>query len=99
MQLWGKEWTRKHIKAMVAVSGPWGGSVNALKGPISGDNFGLYFSHSLLHRVQGTAPSGPWLFPRPEIFSERNVIVGTHTTNYTAETLEQLLQVVCDIKQ
>lgn len=35
MQRWGAEWTREHIQAMVAVSGPWGGAVDALKGPIS----------------------------------------------------------------
>lgn len=83
---------RKHVKEVLAVSGPWGGAVNTLKAAVSGDNFGLYFPHNLLHSVQGTSPSGPWLFPSSEVWPRDEVLVGTRTRNYTASQFQELLQ-------
>ena len=93
MQLWGDAWCRKHIHHFVAISGPWGGSVNALKASVSGDNFNLYFPHDLLHTVQGTSPSGPWLFPSQDVWHRDDVLVRTRRKNYTAAHFEDLLQV------
>lgn len=58
--LWGRAWVLEHVRHVVAVSAPFGGSVDALKGPISGDNFDLKFPRSLLHPVQGVSPSAAW---------------------------------------
>lgn len=93
MNKWGKAWVQKHVKHMFAVSGPWAGAVDALKGPISGDNFDLHFPHSLLHKVQGTSPSAPWLFPSKSVWPKDKVLVSTRTATYTASDLEELLQV------
>ena len=93
MQLWGDQWVQKYVKHMVAVSGPWGGAVTSLKAAVSGDNFGLYFSHDLLHSVQGTSPSGPWLFPSTQVWNESDVLVSTDKRNYSAYEFDALLQV------
>ena len=93
MQLWGEAWTRKYIREMVAVSGPWGGSVNTLKAAISGDNFKLYFPHNLLHDVQGTAPSAPWLFPSAHIWHADDVLVSTRNQSWSAGHLNDMLEV------
>jgi Lecithin:cholesterol acyltransferase len=93
MHRWGDDWVRRHVKEVVAVSGPWGGAVNSLKAAISGDNFGLYFSHDLLHSVQGTSPSGPWLFPSADVWRSDDVLVSTRTRNYTALDFGRLLKV------
>jgi hypothetical protein len=92
-QHWGAAWITKHIKEVLAVSGPWGGAVDALKGPVSGDNFHMHFPHNLLHSVQGTSPSGPWLFPSHELWPHDSVIISTRTKNYTAGMFNDLLHV------
>lgn len=93
LQLQSAPWRDKYVKAMVAVSAPFGGAVSALKGPISGDNFDLHFPHTLLHQVQGTAPSGPWLFPSPALWSPDEILVSTNTRAYSAHNISTLLRV------
>jgi hypothetical protein len=78
---------------VVAVSGPFGGAVEAIKGPVSGDNFGLHFPHNLLHALQGVAPSGAWLFPSPSLWRDDEVIVRTNRKHYSARDLGDLLHV------
>lgn len=41
-------------------------------GSISGDNFDVSFiPHDLLRPLQSTLPSGPWLFPAPDIWGDQ----------------------------
>lgn len=87
------DWVAKHIKHLVAVSSPFGGAVSALKGPISGDNFDMHFPHNLLHQLQGTAPSGPYLFPSPSLWGEDEILVETETRKYSAHNISTLLEV------
>ncbi|CAL8461900.1 g1431 [Coccomyxa elongata] len=87
-----QEWLDKHVSSLVAISAPWGGSVTALKGSISGDNFDIsIIPHDLLRPVQSTAPSGPWLFPSPKHWGD-SVLVQTGKHNYTAKDALQLLK-------
>ncbi|EIE25135.1 Lecithin:cholesterol acyltransferase [Coccomyxa subellipsoidea C-169] len=85
-------WLTKHVSSLVAISAPWAGSVTALKGSISGDNFDIsIIPHGLLRPVQSTAPSGPWLFPSPDQWGD-TVLVQTGRKNYTAKDALQLLK-------
>lgn len=93
LQLQSAPWRDKYVKAMVAVSAPFGGAVSALKGPISGDNFDLHFPHTLLHQLQGTAPSAPWLFPSPALWNADEILVSTNTRVYSAHNISTLLRV------
>ena len=94
LKQWGPAWARKHIHHVVAASGPWAGAVKAIKGTVSGENFGLPIPHNLLHSLQGVAPSGPWLFPAPDVWPADDVIVRTNVRHYTAADLGALLQVL-----
>ena len=47
------------------------GSVAALKGSISGDSFDLPLPDSLLHPLERMAPSGPWVFPHPNVWRDK----------------------------
>jgi hypothetical protein len=67
--------------------------VKAIKGTVSGDNFGLPIPHDLLHALQGIAPSGPWLFPADNVWPKDAVIVRTNEMQYTAADLGSLLEV------
>lgn len=93
MKLWGVAWVRDHIHHVVAASGPFGGAVGSLKGPVSGDNLHLHFPHNLLHSLQGVAPSGAWLFPSPALWPEDEVLLRTNKEQYSAHELGRLLTV------
>ena len=43
----------------------------ALKGSISGDSFDLPLPDSLLHPLERMAPSGPWVFPHPNVWRDK----------------------------
>jgi len=45
--------------------------VAALKGSISGDSFDLPLPDSLLHPLERMAPSGPWVFPHPNVWRDK----------------------------
>ena len=47
------------------------GSVAALKGSISGDSFDLPLPDVLLHPLERLAPSGPWVFPHPDVWRDK----------------------------
>ena len=46
------------------------GSATALKGSISGDSFDLPLPDAILHPLERTAPSGPWVFPDPSVWRD-----------------------------
>jgi hypothetical protein len=92
LKIWGKEWAQKNVHHVVAASGPWAGAVQAIRGTVSGDTFGLPLPHDLLHPLQGVTPSGPWLFPSPELWPDDEVIVRTNVKHYSAQDLGTLLK-------
>jgi lysophospholipase-3 len=85
------DWRSKNVAGLVAISAPWEGSVTALKGSISGDNFDVSgVPHDLLRPVQSTAPSAPWLFPTPDVWGDK-VLVRTKSAEYTGRDIPRLL--------
>ncbi|KAK9814182.1 hypothetical protein WJX72_001833 [[Myrmecia] bisecta] len=86
------EWKAQHIQGFVAISAPWAGSVTALKGSISGDNFDVRFiPHSLLRPLQCTTPSLPWFFPAADLWGDEVLVSTTGGHNYTARDVLPLL--------
>ncbi|CAL5222795.1 g5211 [Coccomyxa viridis] len=66
-----RQWLQKHISGLVAISGPWGGAVSSLKGSISGDSFDVpVIPHNIFRPLQSSAPSGPWMFPAPDMWRD-----------------------------
>ena len=51
----------------------------ALKGSISGDSFDLPLPDSLLHPLERLAPSGPWVFPHPNVWRNKVHLLGSNT--------------------
>lgn len=87
-----QQWRSMYIAAFVSVSAPYLGSVTALKGSISGDNFDVsVIPQDLLRPLQSTVPSGPWLFPAAELWQDQ-VLVQTQSQQYKAADALQLLQ-------
>ncbi|KAL3143630.1 hypothetical protein ABBQ38_002426 [Trebouxia sp. C0009 RCD-2024] len=87
------DWRFTYLKGLVAISAPWEGSITALKGSISGDNFDIpRVPHDLLRPIQSTAPAGPWLFPTPDIWQDKVVVETQGGDQYTAKDIEQMLR-------
>lgn len=84
-------WSQRHIAGLIAIATPWDGAVSALKGQISGDPFDLPLPHDLLHPVQKTSPSGPWLFPREAVWRTKVLVRTTGGSQYTARDAAKLL--------
>uniref|UniRef100_A0A5K3EWW6 Group XV phospholipase A2 n=1 Tax=Mesocestoides corti TaxID=53468 RepID=A0A5K3EWW6_MESCO len=83
-------WKQRYIKALVAASGPLGGSVKALKIQASGDNFGIYFGNPLWYReVQRSMPSLAFLLPDPRIWPDDEIVIFTPTKNYTVHDYKE----------
>eukprot|EP00891_Asterochloris_glomerata_P001746 jgi/Astpho2/1746/fgenesh1_pg.00032_%23_73_t len=95
------DWLHKYVAGFVAISAPWEGSVKALKGSISGDNFDISgVPHGLLRPIQSKAPSAPWLFPTPDIWGDKVLVETASGDKYrgTAEDIKRLLSDL-DLKQ
>ncbi|VDM30985.1 unnamed protein product [Hydatigera taeniaeformis] len=83
-------WKRQYIKAFVAVSAPFGGSIKALKIEASGDNFGIYFGNPLWYReVQRSMPSLAFLLPDPRLWPKDEVVIYTAAKNYTVHDYKE----------
>ncbi|CAH0389323.1 unnamed protein product [Bemisia tabaci] len=82
-------WKDKYIRAMVTLSGAWGGSIKALKVFAIGDDLGEYFLRSsVLRGVQMTMPSVAWLLPSDLFWKPNEVFIETESRNYTLEDYE-----------
>ncbi|BHF75900.1 hypothetical protein SprV_0501899800 [Sparganum proliferum] len=83
-------WKKRYVKAFVAVAGPLGGAVKALKIEASGDNFGIYFASSLWFReLQRSMPSLAFLLPNPRLWPSDETLIFTPDKNYTAHDYEE----------
>ncbi|CAH8611121.1 unnamed protein product [Schistosoma mattheei] len=85
-----KSWKNTYIKTFVSLSAPLGGSVKALKIEASGDNFGVFLRSPLSFRpVQRTLPSLAFLLPDSRLWSPKEPLIITPTTNYSAHDYER----------
>ncbi|VDP22223.1 unnamed protein product [Schistosoma margrebowiei] len=98
-----KSWKNKYVKTFVSLSAPLGGSVKALKIEASGTliykmnfrqyltyNFGVFLRSPLSFRpVQRTLPSLAFLLPDSRLWSPKEPLIITPTTNYSAHDYER----------
>lgn len=83
-----QSWKDKYIRALVTLSGAYGGSVKALKVFATGDDLGVYLlNESVLKQVQTTLPSSAFLMPN-QLLWQKEVLVSTPDKNYTIDNLE-----------
>jgi len=79
-----QKWKDTHIRALVTLSGVWGGAVKALKVFASGDNLGIYvLSAWTLRGEQITSPSLAFLLPSDSFWSPDEILISTPLRNYT----------------
>lgn len=85
-----QKWKDKYIRALVTLSGAWGGSVKALKVFAVGDDLGSYvLRQSILREMQITSPSLSWLLPSSIFWKPSEVLVQSGTRNYTLNDLKE----------
>ncbi|KAL3679048.1 hypothetical protein R1sor_022004 [Riccia sorocarpa] len=85
------EWKKKYIKSFVAVSAPWGGSVQEMLTFASGYTEGVSFLDPLTMRAeQRSSESNLWLLPVPRVFGTQPLVI-TPTRTYTAHDMEDFL--------
>nr|CAH8869284.1 unnamed protein product [Trichobilharzia regenti] len=79
-----KDWKQKYVKSYISVSAPFGGSVKALLGITSGDNFSIFFRNPLSFRpILRSFTSVVSTVPNPRVWPPDQVLISTPTKNYT----------------
>lgn len=86
-------WRQKYIKHFVALSAPWGGTVNEMLTFASGYTLGIPIVNPLLVRAeQRSSESNLWLLPSPTLFGGTKPLVITKDRNYTAYEISHFLR-------
>ncbi|PIA29464.1 hypothetical protein AQUCO_06000071v1 [Aquilegia coerulea] len=85
-------WRQKYIKHFMALSAPWGGTVQEMLTFASGYSLGVPLVDPLLVRdEQRSSESNLWLLPSPKLFGPTTPLVITENTNYSALDIPQFL--------
>ncbi|KAF5205623.1 Phosphatidylcholine-sterol acyltransferase [Thalictrum thalictroides] len=85
-------WCYKFIKHFIALSAPWGGTVQEMLTFASGYSLGVPLVDPLLVRdEQRSSESNLWLLPSPKLFRRKTPLVITETRNYSASDIPQFL--------
>ncbi|XVF64209.1 hypothetical protein PTKIN_Ptkin09bG0149800 [Pterospermum kingtungense] len=85
-------WRQRFIKHFVALSAPWGGTVQEMLTFVSGNAFGVPLVDPLLVRAeQRSSETNLWLMPSPKLFGPGKVVVITPTKSYSAYDIPQFL--------
>ncbi|KAF5406115.1 Phosphatidylcholine-sterol acyltransferase (Lecithin-cholesterol acyltransferase)/ Phospholipase A [Paragonimus heterotremus] len=83
-------WKKKHIKAYIAVSSPFGGTMRTPKASASGDILSVFVGNPMAFRnLQRSFPSLPFVAPGLRLWSANETIVIAPKRNYTAHDIEQ----------
>jgi len=86
-------WKDQYIRALVTLSGAWGGSAKAIKVYAVGDDLGVYvLRSSVLRSMQITAPSLAWLLPSSLFWKPDEVLVETQERNYTWSDMKDFFE-------
>ncbi|XP_038885620.1 lecithin-cholesterol acyltransferase-like 1 [Benincasa hispida] len=86
-------WRRHFIKHLVALSTPWGGSVEGMRTFASGNTLGVPLVNPLRVRTeQRSSESNLWLLPNPTIYEHNTPIVITQNSNYTVDEIPRFLK-------
>ncbi|KAE8657048.1 Lecithin-cholesterol acyltransferase-like 1 [Hibiscus syriacus] len=85
-------WRQRYIKHLVALSAPWGGTVQEMLTFASGSSFGVPLVDPLLvSGEQRSSESNLWLLPSPKLFGPENALVITPDEAYSALEIPQFL--------
>ncbi|ONK60290.1 uncharacterized protein A4U43_C08F16580 [Asparagus officinalis] len=86
-------WRAKHIKHLLAVSAPWGGTVQEMLTFGSGYTLGIPLVNPLLVRdEQRSSESNMWLLPSPALFGFKVLVIDTsNNKTYTARDMPEFL--------
>ncbi|KAK3007058.1 hypothetical protein RJ639_016622 [Escallonia herrerae] len=85
-------WRQKYIKHFVALSAPWGGTVQEMLTFASGNSLGVPLVDPLLVREeQRSSESNLWLMPSPKLFGRDKPLVVTPNATYSAYDTAQFL--------
>ncbi|OVA08619.1 Lecithin:cholesterol/phospholipid:diacylglycerol acyltransferase [Macleaya cordata] len=85
-------WRRKFVKHFVALSAPWGGTVQEMLTFASGYSLGVPLVDPLLVRdEQRSSESNLWLLPAPKLFGHQLPLVITPETTYSAFDIPRFL--------
>lgn len=86
-------WRQKYIKHFVALSAPWGGTVEQMLTFASGNTLGVPLVDPLLVRYeQRSSESNLWLMPSPYVFSKGKPLVITPDSTYSAHEITRFLE-------
>ncbi|KAG9510539.1 Phosphatidylcholine-sterol acyltransferase [Fragariocoptes setiger] len=94
------KWRLLHIKRLLALASPWGGSTKAAKALVAGDGMNIpLVSENKFREVVRSFPSVPFLLTNPNAISNNrssrakdHVIIQRPSKNYTIFDYEQLFQ-------
>lgn len=87
-------WRTAHVKRLVTLSTPWGGSVQEMLTFASGNTLGVPFvDPSIIRDEQRSSESNLWLLPTPKVFGNTTLVVSQyHNRSYSAKNVTQFLQ-------
>ncbi|CAN1775950.1 Lecithin-cholesterol acyltransferase-like 1 [Linum perenne] len=87
-------WVAQFVKHFIALSAPWGGTVDGMLTFASGNTLGVPLVDPLLVRgEQRSSESNLWLLPNPKLFGERPLVI-TSNGNYSAYQIEEFLDAI-----
>lgn len=86
-----KHWKDQHIRRLISLAAPWGGSMNALRAVIFGDNLHLpYLLDPIrLRAVQRSLPGTMYMLPNKRVFGHKELIK-IHTSPSTTSRRETI---------
>ncbi|KAL0283454.1 UNVERIFIED_CONTAM: Lecithin-cholesterol acyltransferase-like 1 [Sesamum radiatum] len=81
-------WRSKYIKHFIALSAPWGGTVEEMRTFASGNAFGVPLVDPLLVREeQRSCSTNLWLMPSPQVFNRTRPLVITKNGSYSSSDI------------
>ncbi|XP_002510073.2 lecithin-cholesterol acyltransferase-like 1 [Ricinus communis] len=88
-------WRQKFVRHFIALSAPWGGSVEVMLTLASGNTLGIPFVDPLLVREeQRSSETNLWLLPNPNVFDTKQQLVITPNATYSSYEIPQFLDAI-----
>uniref|UniRef100_A0A2P2MZ33 Lecithin-cholesterol acyltransferase-like 1 n=1 Tax=Rhizophora mucronata TaxID=61149 RepID=A0A2P2MZ33_RHIMU len=84
-------WRKRYIKHFIALSAPWGGTVEEMLTFAAGNTLRVPLVDPLLVRgEQRSSESNLWLLPNPKVYGERHLVITPNAT-YSAYEMAEFL--------
>ncbi|XP_009625762.1 lecithin-cholesterol acyltransferase-like 1 [Nicotiana tomentosiformis] len=88
-----ESWSQKYIKHFIALSAPWGGTVEQMVTFASGNTLGVPLVNPLLVREeQRSSESNMWILPSPKVFGTTRPLVITPNAAYSAHDIPKFFK-------